>query len=132
MRTALFDRIRDKEASIRIQAATALARLQSADDEVDQSDGKTITKKLLWLLQHDPSAYVAKYRYLYMKRKRMVEKGYIYRINEMDISKIMFVLVRYDVLYFSIWILQMKPYRLLLNGEEILMLSIAVLFFLNL
>ncbi|KAI7850196.1 nuclear condensing complex subunit [Circinella umbellata] len=56
LRTALFKRIRDKEASIRIQAATALARLQSADDEVDQSDGKTITRKLLWLLQHDPSA----------------------------------------------------------------------------
>ncbi|KAI9489252.1 nuclear condensing complex subunit [Zychaea mexicana] len=56
LRTALFERIRDKEPSIRIQAATALSRLQSADDEVDQTDGKTITKKLLWLLQHDPSA----------------------------------------------------------------------------
>ncbi|KAI8141539.1 nuclear condensing complex subunit [Fennellomyces sp. T-0311] len=58
LRAALFERIRDKEASIRIQAATALARLQSADDEVDEEDGKTITKKLLWLLQHDPSAEV--------------------------------------------------------------------------
>ncbi|KAI9278371.1 nuclear condensing complex subunit [Phascolomyces articulosus] len=58
LRSALFERIRDKEASIRIQAATALSRLQSADDEVDQTDGKTITKKLLWLLQHDPSAEV--------------------------------------------------------------------------
>lgn len=55
LRRALFDRIKDKEISVRMQAATALARLQDADDEVDEKDGKTITQKLLTLLQHDPS-----------------------------------------------------------------------------
>ncbi|KAI7876242.1 hypothetical protein K492DRAFT_167295 [Lichtheimia hyalospora FSU 10163] len=58
LRSALFGRIRDKESSVRIQAATALSRLQSADDEVDPKDGRNITGKLLWLLQHDPSAEV--------------------------------------------------------------------------
>ncbi|KAI9319753.1 nuclear condensing complex subunit, partial [Dichotomocladium elegans] len=61
LRNALFDRIKDKEAPIRIQAATALARLQNADEEVDEKDGRTITAKLLWLLQHDPSAKTIPY-----------------------------------------------------------------------
>ncbi|KAI9245790.1 nuclear condensing complex subunit [Helicostylum pulchrum] len=58
LRTALFDRIIDKEASVRIQAATTLCRLQSADADVDQTDGKTILQKLMWCLQNDPSSEV--------------------------------------------------------------------------
>lgn len=65
----MFGRIRDKEATVRIQAATALSRLQSADDEVDPKDGRNITGKLLWLLQHDPSAYVS-FGFLMEKDKR--------------------------------------------------------------
>lgn len=56
LRTALFERIMDKEASVRIQAATALCRLQSADSDVDPTDGKTIIQKLMWSLEYDPSA----------------------------------------------------------------------------
>ncbi|KAL0097913.1 nuclear condensing complex subunit, partial [Phycomyces blakesleeanus] len=56
LKRALFERIRDKEASVRSQAATALSRLQGADSEVDEVDGKTITQKLVWALRHDPSA----------------------------------------------------------------------------
>ncbi|KAI8066111.1 nuclear condensing complex subunit [Thamnidium elegans] len=58
LRTALFDRIIDKEASVRIQAATTLCRLQSADADVDPTDGKTILQKLMWCLQNDPSSDV--------------------------------------------------------------------------
>ncbi|GAA5817114.1 hypothetical protein MFLAVUS_010654 [Mucor flavus] len=58
LRTALFDRIIDKEASVRIQAATTLCRLQSADADVDPTDGKTILQKLMWSLQNDPSSEV--------------------------------------------------------------------------
>ncbi|KAL0094770.1 hypothetical protein F4703DRAFT_1820560 [Phycomyces blakesleeanus] len=53
LKRALFERIRDKEASVRSQAATALSRLQGADSEVDEVDGKTITQKLVWALRHD-------------------------------------------------------------------------------
>lgn len=56
LRCSLFERIKDKESSVRIQAATALSRLQSADDEPDPKDGRTITQKLIWILQCDPSA----------------------------------------------------------------------------
>ncbi|KAF7725065.1 hypothetical protein EC973_000472 [Apophysomyces ossiformis] len=58
LKQALFERIRDKEPPVRIQAATALTRLHGADTEVDENDGKTITQKLLWRLQYDDSAEV--------------------------------------------------------------------------
>ncbi|KAJ2382477.1 chromosome condensation complex Condensin, subunit G, partial [Coemansia sp. RSA 2611] len=50
----LAERIRDKEASIRVHAAIALSKLQSGEDE----DGGQVTEALLSLLQHDPSAEV--------------------------------------------------------------------------
>ncbi|KAJ2685896.1 chromosome condensation complex Condensin, subunit G [Coemansia spiralis] len=50
----LTERIRDKEASIRVHAAIALSKLQSGEDE----DGGQVTEALLGLLQHDPSAEV--------------------------------------------------------------------------
>ncbi|CAO3650504.1 unnamed protein product [Cunninghamella blakesleeana] len=58
LRSVLFERIKDKEGSVRIQAATALSRLQSADDDPDPVDGRTIRQKLIWIIQCDPSAEV--------------------------------------------------------------------------
>ncbi|ORE13224.1 hypothetical protein BCV71DRAFT_246469 [Rhizopus microsporus] len=56
LKAALFERIKDREAQVRIQAVTALCRLQGADIDVDPADGKTILQKLMWILQHDSSA----------------------------------------------------------------------------
>ncbi|KAI9254666.1 nuclear condensing complex subunit [Sporodiniella umbellata] len=56
LKIALFERIKDKDASVRVQAATALCRLQSADNDIDPTDGKTILQKLMWVLQNDASA----------------------------------------------------------------------------
>ncbi|KAJ2378443.1 chromosome condensation complex Condensin, subunit G [Coemansia sp. RSA 2607] len=50
----LTERIRDKEASIRVHAAIALARLQSSDD----GDASEVNEALLDLMQNDPSAEV--------------------------------------------------------------------------
>ncbi|KAJ2464303.1 chromosome condensation complex Condensin, subunit G, partial [Coemansia sp. RSA 2322] len=50
----LSERIRDKEASIRVHAAIALSKLQSGEDD----DSREVTEALLGLLQHDPSAEV--------------------------------------------------------------------------
>ncbi|KAI8100193.1 nuclear condensing complex subunit [Halteromyces radiatus] len=58
LKTALYERIKDKEGPVRVQAVTALSRLQSADDEPDANDGLTIIQKLIWILRHDPSAEV--------------------------------------------------------------------------
>ncbi len=51
--SALRRRLRDRESSIRVQATTALARLQGDEDEA-----REITDLLVHVLQHDPSAYV--------------------------------------------------------------------------
>jgi condensin complex subunit 3 len=58
LKKSLFERVRDKEYSVRIQAVTALSRLQNADDEEDEVDGRTVSEKLIDIMQHDPSAYV--------------------------------------------------------------------------
>ncbi|KAJ2822805.1 chromosome condensation complex Condensin, subunit G, partial [Coemansia erecta] len=50
----LSERIRDKEAGIRVHAAIALSKLQSGED----SDGGEVTEALLGLMQSDPSAEV--------------------------------------------------------------------------
>ncbi|BFZ55723.1 chromosome condensation complex Condensin, subunit G [Savitreella phatthalungensis] len=62
LQTALVKRVRDKEASVRVQAVIALARFQAdlsddADDSEDESAEK-ISEVLLHLLQHDPAAEV--------------------------------------------------------------------------
>ena len=53
LRDRLGKRTRDRESSVRVQAVIALARFQSSDDEA----GIRVTKALIELLQHDPSAY---------------------------------------------------------------------------
>ncbi|GAB5588119.1 chromosome condensation complex Condensin [Umbelopsis nana] len=58
LKRCLFERVRDKEAPVRIQAVTALSRLQNADDEEDEVDGRTVSEKLIDILQYDPSAEV--------------------------------------------------------------------------
>ncbi|KAJ2162359.1 chromosome condensation complex Condensin, subunit G [Coemansia sp. RSA 552] len=52
----LTERIRDKEAGIRVHAAIALSKLQSGED--DDGGGGEVTEALLNLLQNDPSAEV--------------------------------------------------------------------------
>jgi condensin complex subunit 3 len=52
LRDGLSKRTRDRESSVRVQAVIALARFQSGDDEA----GIKVTKALIELLQHDPSA----------------------------------------------------------------------------
>ena len=55
LRDRLGKRTRDRESSVRVQAVIALARFQSSDDKA----GIRVTKALIELLQHDPSAYVS-------------------------------------------------------------------------
>ncbi|KAJ1951758.1 chromosome condensation complex Condensin, subunit G, partial [Linderina pennispora] len=50
----LSERIRDKEAGIRVHAAIALSKLQSGED----AEGGEVTDSLLNLMQHDPNAEV--------------------------------------------------------------------------
>ncbi|ORY04342.1 hypothetical protein K493DRAFT_253568 [Basidiobolus meristosporus CBS 931.73] len=53
LKSKLLDCARDKEASVRVQVAIALSRLQDTDDEVG-----SVTEKLIEMLRNDPSAEV--------------------------------------------------------------------------
>lgn len=50
-----MDRVRDKEAVVRIQAVIALSKICGADDP---SESPTVLEVLLETLQYDLSAYV--------------------------------------------------------------------------
>lgn len=68
LKSALLERVRDKEASVRQHAVVALSKLQDADEEVDndseddsddetaKGDKKSVTAVLVDVLNHDPAA----------------------------------------------------------------------------
>jgi condensin complex subunit 3 len=57
LRQGLLDRARDKESSVRVQAALGLAKLQAGEDVDDLEDGEeSIAEVILDLLRHDPAA----------------------------------------------------------------------------
>ncbi|ORZ19383.1 nuclear condensing complex subunit [Absidia repens] len=84
LKSALYYRIKDKEASVRIQAVTALSRLQSADDEPDQKDGLTIIQKLTWILRHDASAEVRRVIILNLEINDTTLPSLIERTRDVD------------------------------------------------
>jgi condensin complex subunit 3 len=66
VRLALLKRLRDKESNVRVQAVLGLGRLadegedQDEDEDSDDDDSGGVLRKLLEVLQHDPSADVRK------------------------------------------------------------------------
>ncbi|AAW41180.1 mitotic chromosome condensation-related protein, putative [Cryptococcus deneoformans JEC21] len=59
LRKSLLDRSRDKEASVRVQAALGLSKLQSGEEEEDLEEGQEpLVDVLLDLLRYDPAAEV--------------------------------------------------------------------------
>ncbi|KAL7422917.1 chromosome condensation complex Condensin, subunit G [Cryptotrichosporon argae] len=59
LRKCLFDRARDKEAAVRVQATLGIAKLQSGEDEDELEDGEeSLGSVLLDLLRYDPAAEV--------------------------------------------------------------------------
>ncbi|OXB39504.1 hypothetical protein LQV05_000649 [Cryptococcus neoformans] len=59
LRKSLLDRSKDKEASVRVQAALGLSKLQSGEEEDDLEEGQEpLLDVLLDLLRYDPAAEV--------------------------------------------------------------------------
>lgn len=60
LKTALLDRVRDKESTVRMQAVVALSKLQEADepdeDDDDEDPEQNVTQVLMDVLMHDPAA----------------------------------------------------------------------------
>jgi condensin complex subunit 3 len=60
LRVALFERVRDKEPFVRVQAVAALAKICGSEDiEELGEDEQMATEVLENLLAHDPSACVS-------------------------------------------------------------------------
>ncbi len=50
--------MRDKEATVRMQAVVALSKLQQADEDAEpEDDEESVTAVLVDVLTHDPAAY---------------------------------------------------------------------------
>ncbi|KAG0297693.1 hypothetical protein BGZ98_000478 [Dissophora globulifera] len=64
LKESLLERVRDKEAAVRVQAVFALSKLQGGDEEEEGETAPTVqdednvVMKLVDLMQHDPSADV--------------------------------------------------------------------------
>ncbi|WVO20456.1 uncharacterized protein IAS62_001753 [Cryptococcus decagattii] len=59
LRKSLLDRSKDREASVRVQAALGLSKLQSGEEEEDLEEGQEpLVDVLLDLLRYDPAAEV--------------------------------------------------------------------------
>ncbi|KAJ2617772.1 chromosome condensation complex Condensin, subunit G [Coemansia sp. RSA 1365] len=76
----LVERIRDKEASIRVHAAIALSKLQSGED----SDGGEVSDALLGLMQNDPSAEVRRAVLLNIAKTPMTIPFVLERARDVD------------------------------------------------
>ena len=58
LRSALMERVRDKEPIVRVQAVIALSKLCNSEDPVEDEDGQPSGAEVLEdILAHDPSAY---------------------------------------------------------------------------
>jgi condensin complex subunit 3 len=56
LRSSLLERSKDKEASVRVQAALGLAKLQSGEDDDDLEEGQeSLEQVLLDMLRFDPA-----------------------------------------------------------------------------
>jgi condensin complex subunit 3 len=61
LRANLVERARDKESIVRVQAAVALSKLASSENQNDlDEDESSMTEILIELLQYDPSPLVSK------------------------------------------------------------------------
>ncbi|KAJ1671197.1 chromosome condensation complex Condensin, subunit G, partial [Coemansia sp. RSA 25] len=76
----LSERIRDKEASIRVHAAIALSKLQSGED----GDDGEVTEALLGLLQNDPSAEVRRAVLLNIEKRQSTLPFVLERARDVD------------------------------------------------
>jgi condensin complex subunit 3 len=86
LRDGLGKRTRDRESSVRVQAVIALARFQSSDDEA----GVRVTKALIELLQHDPSAYLPK---IHSSNESEVRRAVLFNLEQTR-ATILFIIER--------------------------------------
>ncbi|KAI9140470.1 nuclear condensing complex subunit [Paraphysoderma sedebokerense] len=81
LKTRLFERLKDKEPSVRSQAIAALGQLATADDE---ESSKAVYNKFIELLQYDTSSEVRKAALASLEHNRYTLKFIVERARDAD------------------------------------------------
>ncbi|ORZ21729.1 nuclear condensing complex subunit [Lobosporangium transversale] len=84
LKESLMERIRDKEAAVRVQAVFALSKLQTAEEDTEGGDGENVVQKLLDLMQHDPSAEVRRSALFNVEHTRATLPSILERARDTD------------------------------------------------
>ncbi|KAJ1674476.1 chromosome condensation complex Condensin, subunit G, partial [Spiromyces aspiralis] len=77
----LSERVRDKEANIRVQAAVSLSKLQGSEGD---DEARRVTKRLLLLLHHDASAEVRRAVLLNIVKSNVTLPYILERVRDVD------------------------------------------------
>ncbi|KAG9019330.1 hypothetical protein FRB90_003736, partial [Tulasnella sp. 427] len=84
LQAALLERIRDKEAPLRVQAVIALAKLQPENPEEVEDDEQSISEVLADVLQHDPSPEVRRAALLNIAASKNTLEAILSRTRDQD------------------------------------------------
>ncbi|KIO22870.1 hypothetical protein M407DRAFT_15642 [Tulasnella calospora MUT 4182] len=84
LRSALLERIRDKEAPARVQAVIALAKLQGDNPEEMEEDEQSVSEVLVDVLQHDPSPEVRRAALLNIAASKVTLDSILSRTRDQD------------------------------------------------
>ncbi|KAG8932901.1 hypothetical protein FRC01_011776 [Tulasnella sp. 417] len=92
LHSALLERIRDKENSIRVQAVIALAKLQGENPEEMEEEEQSVSDVLIDVLQHDPSPDVRRAALLNIAASKVTLDAILSRTRDQDttIRKILY------------------------------------------
>ncbi|KAF9188617.1 hypothetical protein BGZ51_000480 [Haplosporangium sp. Z 767] len=85
LKDSLMERVRDKEAAVRVQAVFALSKLQGGDDDADEEGERdNVVQKLLDVMQHDPSADVRRSALFNIEQKKTTLPSILERARDTD------------------------------------------------
>lgn len=93
LRNCLMERIKDKEAPVRVQAVIALSKLQNAgtveedfDPDADSEEEDSPTKALIRIMTHDPSAEVRRAALFQLDLETALIPSILSRTRDVDVN----------------------------------------------
>ncbi|KAG8963687.1 hypothetical protein FRC00_005396 [Tulasnella sp. 408] len=84
LRSALLERIRDKETPVRVQAVIALAKLQGDNPEEMEEEEQSVSEVLVDVLQYDPSPDVRRAALLNIAATKVTLDAILSRTRDQD------------------------------------------------
>ncbi|KAF9570700.1 hypothetical protein EC968_001484 [Mortierella alpina] len=85
LKDSLMERVRDKESAVRVQAVFALSKLQGgAEEEETGGNEDNVVKKLLDMMEHDPSAEVRRSALFNIEQTKATMPAILERARDTD------------------------------------------------